>query len=135
MNTELCADHKWLAGSNVRTCGGCLARERATLLEALRNQGLLQNTATGVVWHVHDCPASFDFAECNYRCRVAREAFALAGTEPLRVRVCDCAPGDTCSCASDCDCRERDAHLWKYDVGWRNIEGLKETRRDTEVAE
>lgn len=34
------------------------------------------------LWHVHDCPASFDFAECHYRCRVAREAFALAGTEP-----------------------------------------------------
>ena len=49
MNTELCADHKWLAGSNVRTCGGCLARERATLLDALRNQGLLQNTANGVI--------------------------------------------------------------------------------------
>ena len=52
------------------------------LLGALRNQGLLQNTFHGVVWHVHDCPASFDFTECNYRCRVAREAFALAGTEP-----------------------------------------------------
>ena len=35
-----------------------------------------------MVWHAHDCPASFDFDECNYRCRVAREAFALAGTEP-----------------------------------------------------
>ena len=56
---------------------------RTVLLDALRNQGLLQNTATGgKVWHVHDCPASFDFALCNYRCRVAREAFALAGTEP-----------------------------------------------------
>jgi hypothetical protein len=83
LNNELCQDHKWLAGSlNVRTCQGCLAEHRAALLDALRNQGLLQNTATGVVWHVHDCPASFDFAECNYRCRVAREAFALAGTEP-----------------------------------------------------
>ena len=58
-------------------------QHRHILLEALRNQGLLQKTATGgFVWHVHDCPASFDFAECNYRCRVAREAFALAGTEP-----------------------------------------------------
>ena len=80
---ELCQDHKWLAGSlNIRTCQGCLAEQRIALLDALRNQGLLQNTATGVIWHVHDCPASFDFAECNYRCRVAREAFALAGTEP-----------------------------------------------------
>lgn len=58
-------------------------REQAeALAEALRNQGLLQNTYHGTVWHIHDCPASFDFAECNYRCRVAREAFALAGTEP-----------------------------------------------------
>ena len=54
----------------------------AELTAALTEQGLLQNTATGVIWHVHDCPASFDFAECNYRCRVAREAFARAGTEP-----------------------------------------------------
>lgn len=58
-------------------------REQAeALVDALRNQGLLQNSPNGVIWHVHDCPASFDFAECNYRCRVAREAFALAGTEP-----------------------------------------------------
>ena len=28
-NTELCADHKWLANSNVRTCGGCLAAKLA----------------------------------------------------------------------------------------------------------
>ena len=56
--------------------------DRDVLADALRNQGLLQNTATGVVWHAHDCAASFDFAECNYRCRVAREAFALVGTEP-----------------------------------------------------
>ena len=60
-----------------------LTRAQAdALADALRNQGLLQNTYHGKVWHVHDCPASFDFAECNYRCRVAREAFALAGTEP-----------------------------------------------------
>lgn len=58
-------------------------REQAeALATALRNQGLLQNTFHGTVWHIHDCPASFDFAECHYRCRVAREAFALAGTEP-----------------------------------------------------
>lgn len=58
-------------------------REQAeSLAGALRNQGLLQNTFHGTVWHIHDCPASFDFSECHYRCRVAREAFALAGTEP-----------------------------------------------------
>ncbi len=56
-----------------------LARERTTLLDALRNQGFLQNTTTGKVWHAHDCPASFDFAQCNYRCRVAR--LALEGRE------------------------------------------------------
>lgn len=55
----------------------------AALEAALTEQGLLQKTASGsMVWHAHDCPASFDFGECNYRCRVAREAFALAGTEP-----------------------------------------------------
>lgn len=55
----------------------------AVLTAALTEQGLLQKTASGsMVWHAHDCPASFDFGECNYRCRVAREAFALAGTEP-----------------------------------------------------
>lgn len=55
----------------------------AELTAALTEQGLLQKTASGsMVWHAHDCPASFDFGECNYRCRVAREAFALAGTEP-----------------------------------------------------
>lgn len=59
-----------------------LRASREAVISALRNQGLLQNTATGVIWHVHDCPASFDFSECHYRCRVAREAFALAGTEP-----------------------------------------------------
>jgi len=58
-------------------------REQAeALAEALRNQGLLQNTFHGKVWHIHDCPASFDFAECNYRCRVARASFALAEMEP-----------------------------------------------------
>lgn len=57
-----------------------LRASREAVISALRNQGLLQNTATGVIWHVHDCPASFDFSECHYRCRVAREA--LAGTEP-----------------------------------------------------
>lgn len=59
-------------------------RARVAELEAaLTEQGLLQKTVGGsMVWHVHDCPASFNFAECNYRCRVAREAFALAGTEP-----------------------------------------------------
>lgn len=149
---------KPLGGAGDNVCPACLGAElrrtdaavaraeaaeadyekaRGVLLDALRNQGLLQNTATrGVVWHAHDCPASFDFAECNYRCRVAREAFALAGTEPYEVPPpCDCTPGDTCTCATDCDCRERDAHIWKYDAGWRNIEGLEETRRDTEVYE
>ena len=105
------------------------------LTSALRNQGLLQRTATGVVWHVHDCPASFDFAECNYRCRVAREAFEHAGVAPYEARPCACRPGDLCTCAYDCDCRERDAHIWTTALGWRNIEGEQETRRDTEVYE
>ena len=61
-------------------CPPCAQAE--ALATALRNQGLLQNTFHGKVWHIYDCPASFDFSECNYRCRVAREAFALAGTEP-----------------------------------------------------
>jgi len=47
----------------------------AELTAALTEQGLLQKKADGsMVWHVHDCPASFDFAQCNYRCRVARAA-------------------------------------------------------------
>lgn len=56
------------------------AEERvAELTAALTEQGLLQKKADGsMVWHVHDCPASFDFAQCNYRCRVARAA--LEGT-------------------------------------------------------
>lgn len=66
-----------LEATNVR-----LREQAEALAGALRNQGLLQNTYHGTVWHIHDCPASFDFAECNYRCRVAREGFALAGTEP-----------------------------------------------------
>lgn len=61
---------------------------------------------------------------------------AAIDPEPYEVPPpCDCTPGDTCTCATDCDCRERDAHIWKYDAGWRNIEGLEETRRDTEVYE
>ena len=57
--------------------------ERDRLRAALVEQGLLQKKADGsMIWHAHDCPASFDFAQCNYRCRVAREAFAIAGTEP-----------------------------------------------------
>lgn len=57
--------------------------ERDRLRAALAEQGLLQKKpGGGMVWHAHDCPASFDFAQCNYRCRVAREAFAIAGTEP-----------------------------------------------------
>ena len=72
-----------LRAGQVWRVGAQLAEARvAELTAALTEQGLLQNTATGVIWHVHDCPASFDFAECNYRCRVAREAFARAGTEP-----------------------------------------------------
>lgn len=53
--------------------------ERDRLRAALAEQGFLQNTTTGKVWHAHDCPASFDFAQCNYRCRVARTA--LEGRE------------------------------------------------------
>lgn len=68
----------------VKWCNAAGVQEArvAELTAALTEQGLLQNTATGAIWHIHDCPASFDFAECNYRCRVAREGFALAGTEP-----------------------------------------------------
>ena len=72
----VCSAHS-LEAENAR-----LREQADALADALRNQGLLQNSPNGVIWHVHDCPASFDFAECNYRCRVAREAFALAGTEP-----------------------------------------------------
>ena len=47
----------------------------AELTAALTEQGLLQKKADGsMVWHVHDCRASFDFAQCNYHCRVARAA-------------------------------------------------------------
>lgn len=84
----VCGLRHWYGGAAM-VCLTALRQENErrqirleALLSALRNQGLLQNTATGVVWHVHDCPASFDFDECNYRCRVAREGFALAGTEP-----------------------------------------------------
>ena len=48
--------------------------------DRLEEQGFLQKNADGsMVWHAHDCPASFDFAQCNYRCRVARAA--LEGRE------------------------------------------------------
>ena len=68
-----------LAVEYARSCEAEIARLRAALTE----QGLLQKKpGGGMVWHAHDCPASFDFAQCNYRCRVAREAFAIAGTEP-----------------------------------------------------
>ena len=54
--------------------------ERDQLRAALNEQGFLQKKADGsMIWHVHDCPASFDFAQCNYRCRVARAA--LEGRE------------------------------------------------------
>ncbi len=54
--------------------------ERDRLRAALTEQGLLQKKpGGGMVWHAHDCPASFDFAQCNYRCRVARAA--LEGRE------------------------------------------------------
>ena len=54
--------------------------EREQLRAALAEQGLLQKKpGGGMVWHAHDCPASFDFAQCNYRCRVARAA--LEGRE------------------------------------------------------
>ena len=73
-------DEGYTAGHNAENAR--LREQAEALATALRNQGLLQNTFHGTVWHIHDCPASFDFAECHYRCRVAREAFALAGTEP-----------------------------------------------------
>jgi hypothetical protein len=54
--------------------------ERDRLRAALTEQGLLQKKpGGGMVWHTHDCPASFDFAQCNCRCRVARAA--LEGRE------------------------------------------------------
>ena len=54
--------------------------ERDRLRAALNEQGFLQKKADGsMFWHAHDCPASFDFAQCNYRCRVARAA--LEGRE------------------------------------------------------
>jgi hypothetical protein len=54
---------------------GALQTERDRLRAALAEQGLLQKKpGGGMVWHAHDCPASFDFAQCNYRCRVARAA-------------------------------------------------------------
>jgi hypothetical protein len=54
--------------------------EREQLRAALTEQGFLQKKADGsMVWHAHDCPASFDFAQCKYRCRVARTA--LEGRE------------------------------------------------------
>jgi hypothetical protein len=57
-----------------------LETEREQLRAALAEQGLLQKKpGGGMVWHAHDCPASFDFAQCNYRCRVARAA--LEGRE------------------------------------------------------
>lgn len=83
MSCENCAnayDEGYTAGHNAENAR--LREQAEALATALRNQGLLQNTFHGTVWHIHDCPASFDFSECHYRCRVAREAFALAGTEP-----------------------------------------------------
>ena len=78
-----------LAAHGGQIGGACWHQDHETLPAwpcetwRLTEQGLLQKTASGsMVWHAHDCPASFDFDECNYRCRVAREAFALAGTEP-----------------------------------------------------
>lgn len=57
-----------------------LTKERDRLRAVLAEQGLLQKKpGGGMVWHAHDCPASFDFAQCNYRCRVARAA--LEGRE------------------------------------------------------
>lgn len=73
----VCVELNALQAENAR-----LREQAEALAGALRNQGLLQNTFHGTVWHIHDCPASFDFSECHYRCRVAREAFDLAGTEP-----------------------------------------------------
>ena len=66
-------------------------------------------------------------------CMEASEIWELLGN-PVPVE-CACLPGDLCTCADACDCRERNDHIWKDDVGWRNIEGLQETRRDTEVYE
>lgn len=54
--------------------------ERERLRAAMEEQGFLQKNADGSTrWHVHGCPASFDFAQCNPRCRVARAA--LEGRE------------------------------------------------------
>ena len=80
-------------------------------------------------------PGSWGRHGCRY-CNLLMEIQELLA-RPINAPAepCACAPGDTCTCAEDCDCRERDAHIWKYDVGWRNIEGLQETRRDTEVYE
>lgn len=41
-----------------------------------------------------------------------------------RVILCKCSPGDDCVCPYDCNCRDRFAHHFEEDQGWRN-EGLK----------
>ena len=58
MNTERCADHKWLAGSNVRTCGGCLAAKLAEaeahgidMQESYKEQ---YNRAAELMWKLSD---------------------------------------------------------------------------------
>lgn len=49
----------------------------ADLEAALREQGFYQKSAANkVVWHAHDYPGSFDYAECNYRCKVARRVLS-----------------------------------------------------------
>ena len=50
-----------------------ISRYICDLQVALEAQGLLQKRLSGsFVWHAYDCPAAFDFAECNARCRIAR---------------------------------------------------------------
>lgn len=45
--------------------------------------------------------------------------------DDLELAQCRCSAGDQCSCAYDCDCRERYEHVFEADVtygceGWRN---------------
>lgn len=40
--------------------------------------------------------------------------------------ACPCSPGDECSCAYDCDCRERFEHVW-HDDGAAQDDGYRNT--------